>query len=136
MASGMFANGRNRFARGEVIWKASAGSTIKGVLIDSGTTAPNLATHTSMSDLRSAVVGSDTALTLIDPDGAGACDGNDLVFSAVTGASVEGVALYQEVSGSDANRFLICWIEFTAVTPNGGDITIQWQGTSPFIFKL
>jgi hypothetical protein len=135
MASGLFDNGRNRFARGDVLWKASAGSTIKAALIDSAVTAPNLSTHTTMSDLRTAVVGSDTAMTLIDP-AAGACDADDVVFSSVTGAHVEGVVFYQEVSASDASRFLLGWVEFTAVTPNGGNITIQWQGTTPFVFKL
>ena len=135
MASGLFDSGRNRFARGDTLWKASAGSTVKAALIDTAVTAPNLATHTTMSDLRSAVVGSDTALTLIDPT-AGVVDANDVTFSAVTGAHVEGVVLYHEVSGSDANRFLLAWEEFTAVTPNGGDIQIQWDSGANKIFKL
>lgn len=67
MASGLFDSGRNRFARGDTLWKSSAGSTIKCALIDTGVTMPNLATHTTMSDLRSAVVGSDGAMTLLDP---------------------------------------------------------------------
>ena len=135
MASGLFDNGRNRFARGEVLWKASAGSTIKAVLIDTAVTAPNLATHTTMSDLRSAVVGTDTAVTLADP-AAGVCDANDVTFSTVTGAHVEGVVIYQEVSASDANRLLLGWLEFTAVTPNGGDIVIQWDSGANRVFKL
>ena len=137
MASGMFDNGRNRFARGEIVWKASAGSTVKGNLIDTGVTAPNLATHTTMSDLRSAVVGSDTAISGMADPAAGVCNADDLVFSAVTGAHVEGVVLWQEQSAADASRFLFLWVEFTAVTPNGGNITIQWDNTSTvYIFKL
>lgn len=135
MASGLFDSGRNRFARGDTLWKASAGSTIKAALIDTGTTVPNLATHTTMSDLRSAVVGTDTGLTLLDPT-AGVVDANDVTFTSVSGSSVEGVVLYHEVSGTDANRFLIAWEEFTAVTPNGGDITIQWDSGANKIFKL
>lgn len=135
MASGLFDSGRNRFARGDTLWKASAGSTIKAALIDTAVVAPNLATQTSMSDLRSAVVGTDGAMTLIDP-AAGVVDANDVVFSAVSGAHVEGVVIFHEVSGSDAQRFLIAWEEFTAVTPNGGDITMQWDSGANKIFKL
>lgn len=135
MASGLFDNGRNRFARGDTLWKASAGSTIKAALIDSGVTTPNLGTHTTMSDLRSAVVGPDGAMTLLDPV-AGVVDADDVVFSAVTGLHVEGLVFFHEVSASDAERFLIGWIEFTAVTPNGGDITIQWDSGTNKIFKL
>lgn len=135
MASGLFDSGRNRFARGDTLWKAAAGSTIKAALIDTGVTAPNLATHTTMSDLRSAVVGSDGAMTPIDPV-AGVIDANDVVFSAVSGLHVEGVVIFHEVSASDANRFLLAWEEFTAVTPNGGDITIQWDSGVNKIFKL
>jgi hypothetical protein len=135
MASGLFDNGRNRFARGDTLWKAAAGSTLKAALIDVGTVAPNLATHTTMADLRSAVVGSDGAMTPADPT-AGVCDAADVTFSAVTGNSVEGVVIYHEVSGSDANRFLLAWEEFTAVTPNGGDIVIQWDNGANKIFKL
>jgi hypothetical protein len=135
MASGLFDSGRNRFARGDTLWKASAGSTIKCALIDSGVTVPNLATHTTMSDLRTAVVGTDGAMTLLDPT-AGVVDANDVTFSAVTGNSVEGIVIYHEVSASDANRFLLAWEEFTAVTPNGGDITIQWDSGANKIFKL
>jgi len=135
MASGLFDSGRNRFARGDTLWKASAGSTIKASLINTAVTAPNLGTHTTMSDLRSAVVGSDGAMTLIDP-AAGVVDANDVVFTAVSGAAVLGVAIFHEVSASDANRFLLAWEEFTSVTPNGGDITIQWDNAANKIFKL
>jgi len=137
MASGMFDNGRNRFARGETIWKASGGSSMYGNLIDTGVTVPSLSSHTAMTSLRSAVVGSDTALTGMADPAAGVCDASDLVFSSVTGNSVEGVVLWHEVSAADASRFLILWVEFTAVTPNGGNITIQWDNTSTvYIFKL
>ena len=135
MASGLFDSGRNDFAKGATSWKAAAGSTIKCALIDTGVTAPNLATHTVMTSLRGAVVGSDMAMTLIDP-AAGVVDANDVVFSAVSGAHVEGVVIWREDAGADASRFLIAWEEFTAVTPNGGDITIQWDSGANKIFKL
>jgi len=136
MASGLFDNGRNRFARGDTKWLASGGSTFYGALIDTGVTVPNLTSHSVMTSLRTAVVGTDTALTTADPDGAGACDATDLVFTSVTGASVEGVCLFHEVSAADASRYLVAWLEFTAVTPNGGNITIQWAAATPFVFKL
>jgi hypothetical protein len=133
----MYDYGRQAFAQGLVTWKASAGSTIKSMLHDATDVDPNsvYSTANAMDDLTAARVGSDFTHTLVDAYSTGACDADDAVFTAVTGDQVEGVTLYKFIT-NDAGSTPLVYITFTAVTPNGGNITITWQGTSPYIFRL
>ncbi|MGP3684139.1 hypothetical protein ACTVZO_05395 [Streptomyces sp. IBSNAI002] len=61
----------------------------------------------------------------------GVFDAADTTFSAVTGDSVEAIVLYKH-TGSDATADLIAYIDGVSVTPNGGDITIQWNASGIF----
>jgi hypothetical protein len=136
MASGLFDKGRESFLKGDLHWYTSTAEDWRCALIDTAVTAPNLATHDFYDDLSGAVVGtpvSFTSSTLTSTSGA--ADGEDIVFTSVTGAHVEGVIIYKW-TGTAGTSNLAVWVEFTAVTPNGGNITIQWQATTPFIFKL
>jgi hypothetical protein len=136
MASGLFDSGRAAFLQGDLQWKVSTSHDFRTALVDSGVTVPNLATHDMHDDLSSAIVGTPVSFTASSlTSAAGAADGEDIVFTAVTGNSCEGVIIYRW-TGTSGTSPLVCWVEFTAVTPNGGNITIQWQGTTPFIFKL
>jgi hypothetical protein len=66
----------------------------------------------------------------------GCFDAADAVFSAVgAGAAIDALVIYKD-TGSAATSPLIAYIDGFSVTPNGGDITIQWAGSNPFIFKL
>lgn len=66
----------------------------------------------------------------------GTFDAADAVWTAVSaGAAIDALAIYRFVT-NDADSPLIAYIDGFSVTPNGGDITLVWQGTSPFIFKI
>lgn len=66
----------------------------------------------------------------------GTFDAADAVFVAVpAGAAIDALVIYKD-TGIAATSPLIAYIDGFSVTPNGGDITIQWQGTTPFIFKI
>lgn len=58
----------------------------------------------------------------------GVFDAADVTFNAVTGDSVEAIVLYKH-TGSDATSDLIAYIDGVSVTPNGGNITIQWNAS-------
>jgi len=136
MASGLFDSGREHFLKGDLQWKTSTSQDFRVALIDTAVVAPNLATHDFHDDLASAIVGTPVSFTASSlTSTGGVADGEDIVFTSVSGAHVEGVIIYQW-TGTSGTSPLVAWIEFTAVTPNGGNITIQWQGTTPFIFKL
>lgn len=52
-------------------------------------------------------------------------DANDVVFSAVpAGPAIEGVVIYKD-TGTPTTSKMICYLDIS-VTPNGGDITIQF----------
>lgn len=120
--------------------------TIKDHLVDAGNYTVNLSTHQYMNTntlAAAAKVGS--AATLASKTvAAGVADAADVTHSAVTGASVEAIVLWKDgggggTSASGTTDPLICYIDTATglpVTPNGGDITIQWDNGSNKIFKL
>lgn len=66
----------------------------------------------------------------------GTFDAADAVFTAVpSGAAIDALIIFKFVT-NDADSPVLAYIDGFSVTPNGGDITIQWQGTTPFIFKI
>lgn len=91
-------------------------------------------THDFADDLPAAIV-TDVTLgskSVVD----GTFDAADAVFTSVpAGAAIDALVIYKD-TGSAATSPVIAYIDGFSVTPNGGDITIQWQATSPFIFKI
>jgi len=110
----------------------SAG-TVKVALIDTGTYTYNSANQ-FWSSASSASVGTPQTLgskTFTN----GTFDAADVTFTAVTGSSVEALILYID-TGSAATSPLVAYIDTSVtglpVTPNGGDITITWNGSGIF----
>lgn len=91
-------------------------------------------THDFLNDLPAAIV---TDVTLGSKSiSNGTFDAADAVFTAVpSGAAIDALVIYKD-TGTGTTSNLIAYIDGFSVTPNGGDITIQWQATSPFIFKI
>ncbi len=148
MANALYDKGRNKFARGELVWKAAGGSSIKIFLVDSALYTIDLVLHEFLSDVpagaRKGNSGGSTRadapqLTLIDP-AAGVCDANDSAFTAVpAGAALEYLLIFRDDGVADASSPLV-GIEDTAtglpVTPNGADINVLWDNGPNKIFKL
>lgn len=115
-----------------------AGTTIKAALIDEGTYTYSAA-HDFLNDVTGIIgtaqtIGSKTVGSL----GAGIFDGADVTYTAVTGASVESVLLYKDTGVSSTSPLIALVDQVTSglpVTPNGGDITIQWDNANG-ILKL
>lgn len=72
-----------------------------------------------------------TGRTVVD----GVFDANDVTFSAVSGATVTSLVVYQN-TGTPASSNLIAFIDVVAsglpLTPNGGNITVQWSPSGIF----
>lgn len=104
-------------------------------LVDTGTYTFSQS-HQFYSSL-SGVVGTDQEI-LTKTQTAGAFDGTDLTYTAVTGASVEALVLYRKNAGANTTWPLIAYIDTSVTglpcTPNGGNITITWNASG--IFKL
>lgn len=132
MANVLYDKGREKFLRGEISWNAD---DIKAVLVSEYVFG---AAHEFLSSI---VVGNRVA-TSANLDSkttiAGVADAADVTYSAVTGDPVSAVVLYKDTA-DPATSPLIAYIDDATgipVTPNGGDITIEWDDGPNRIFKL
>lgn len=134
MANALYDLGREGFLAGDIDWDAD---TIKAVLVDTGTYTVNLATHQFHSDLSGIVATLGSGFTS-KTVAAGVADAANITFSSVSGSSVEAVVIYQDTGTSSTSR-LIAYIDTATglpVTPNGGDINVNWDDGANKIFKL
>lgn len=135
MSTALYDTGREGILDSTINWTTG---TIKAILIDTGTYSVNLATDKFKSDIASgARISESPALTSKTATG-GVANAAGVTFSAVVGASVEAVVLYQD-TGTPSTSRLIAYIDSGTglpVTPNGGDISIAWSTSANKIFKL
>lgn len=126
------------------LWKAtlgdltSAGVTVKCRLMRTSAYTISQA-HQFASSFPAALV-TDVTLGSKTANGAGAdpgcMDAADATFVAVpSGAAIDCLGVFKD-TGTPSTSPLMFYIDGFTVTPNGGDITIQWQGSVPWIAKL
>jgi hypothetical protein len=136
MANGIYDAARAAFLNADIDWAAD---DIRAILVDTGAYTVNLATHDFLDDIPGGARVATSAALSGKSSTAGVADANDVTFSAVTGATVEAVVLYKH-TGVEATSNLIAYMDTgmtgLPVTPNGGDITVQWANTTNRIFKL
>jgi len=138
MANALFAKGRQGFLEGLIDWDTD---DIRAILIDVADYTVDLAAHDNLDDIpsaaRVAVSGSLTGKTVTD----GVADAADVTLSSVTGDPSEAIVLYKH-TGTESTSRLIAYIDTNAsslpisITPNGGNIVIQWSDGTNRIFKL
>ena len=95
--------------------------------------------HQFASSLPAAIV-TDATLGTKTANGQGAApgclDAADCTYLLVpAGAAIDCLAVFID-TGTPGTSKLLFYIDGFTVTPNGGDITVQWQNTAPFIAKL
>lgn len=109
-----------------------SGLTVKVALIDTGTYTYSAA-HQFFSSV-TGVVGTPQTITTKTVTN-GVFDGDNVTFTGVTGASVEALLIYIDTGTASTSR-LVAYIDTGVtglpVTPNGGDITITWNGSGIF----
>jgi hypothetical protein len=126
MASGMYAAGKVALWKGLDLTSAS----LKVALIDTGTYSVDLAAHDNYNDL-SGVVGTPVALgtpTVTPSTTFAVLDADDTLFTGVSGASIETAVIYLD-TGNPATSTLLFYIDGLSVTPDGGNILCQWNGS-------
>jgi hypothetical protein len=108
----------------------TAGTGLFCALVDTGTYTYS-ASHQFYSSL-SGIVGTDQQITNPTKTN-GVVDGDDLTFSAVSGASVEALVLYRKNAGANTTWRLVAYIDTGVtglpVTPNSGAITVTWNAS-------
>lgn len=102
--------------------------TIKCALIDTGTYTYSSA-HDFYNDV-SGVVGTPGTLDNKTTTG-GVFDADDELFTSVSGNSIEAVIIYKD-TGNPATSPLIAYIDGLSLTPNGGNITAQFNASGIF----
>jgi hypothetical protein len=133
MSNALYDKGREGFLDASIDWDSTA---VRCVLVDTGTYTVNLSTHDFHDDLTGIVAtsGDFTSKTVT----AGVADAADVTFTAVSGATVEAIVIYQW-TGSSATSRLIAYIDTATglpFTPSGGNVTIVWDNGANKIFKL
>lgn len=143
MANAMYGPGREGFLKGEIDWDTA---TMKVALVAGYT---KVGSHKFMSDVTGAG-GVIVASATLSPKTAtnGVADAGDVTFTEVpAGDPITTLVVFQSsaVSGGadvaeEAQRLIAAYDTSTGVplpiTPNGGDITIQWDNSGVGLFTL
>jgi hypothetical protein len=135
MANALYDLGREAFLNADIDWTAD---NIRVILIDSADYTVNLTTHDFLDDVPVAARVATSGNLASKTSTAGVGDAADVTLSAVTGDPSEALVIYQH-TGTESTSRLIGYIDSATnlpVTPNGGDITIQWDNGANKIFKL
>lgn len=98
------------------------------------------ASHSTVADVAASTLSTSPALTSKTTT-AGVANAASVTFTAVPGGTDgKAIVLYQHVAGDNTDK-IICYIDQTSdsslpVTPNGGDIIVNWDTGANKIFKL
>ncbi len=135
MANALYDHGREGFLDGSIDFDTD---DIRCILIDAADYTVDLAAHDNLDDIPAAArVAVSGALASKTVD-AGVADAADVTFSSVTGDQCEAIVIYKH-TGVESTSRLIAYIDSATglpVTPNGGDITVQWDSGASKMFKL
>ena len=87
------------------------------------------------TDLGANIVGTPTRITGNTFED-GVLDGGDVTFTSVTGSQVTQIVLYRANSGAESTWRLVAKLDTDItnlpLTPNGGDITVNWNASGIF----
>jgi hypothetical protein len=114
------------------------GDTIKVALVNTSTDYTYSSSHQYLSSVTTYSGTTDQTLTSVTVTN-GVFDAADVTFTsvAISGSkTVQALVIYKS-TGTASTSPLIAYIDgFTAVTPNGGNITVTWDNGSSKIFAL
>ena len=135
MANALYGKGREGFLGGDIDYDAD---TIKVVLVDSADYSLAITTDTNLDDVTAAVQIAISDGLASKTKTLGVADAADITISTVSGDAFEYIILFADSGDSTTSPLIACIDSATGLpcTPNGGDITIQWDSGANKIFKL
>lgn len=135
MANALFAFYREQSLRADV----DLDDSIVLVFVDHADDTPVPATDDFLDDItapaRVATSGAFASKTFTG----GVFDAADTVLTSVTGDPFESIVIYNNTPGTEATKDLIAFIDTATglpTTPNGADITVQWDSGANRIFAI
>jgi hypothetical protein len=134
VANNLFALGRQKFLEGKIDWIRD---TIKIALIDTDKITVDINANEMFSVFSSTVIGESQELKN-KSSFYGVARADAVTFPTVTGNKVGALLIYKS-SGVENTSPLIAYIDTAQglpITPNGGDITINWDAGPYGIFML
>jgi hypothetical protein len=142
MANALYDKAREAFLNGDLDW---LNDTIKAILVDVKQADEtviydlDLAADQYLSDVPVAARIATATLASKTATG-GVADAADITFNAVSneGEACEALILYKD-TGSESTSPLIAYIDeglSLPITPNGGDIVLEWSNAHSKIFAL
>lgn len=135
MANALFDKGREGYLAGDMDWD---GDNIKLVFVDHTDDTPVPATDEDLADILAAARVATSSNFASKTVAAGVADAADVTVSTVSGDEFESIVIYHD-SGVEGTSRLSAFIDTATglpTTPNGGDITVQWDDGANKIFKL
>lgn len=135
MANALYDFGRENFLGGDIDWDAN---NIKLVCVDEADDTIDLAADDALNDRAVASRVATSGNFANKTKTAGVADADDITLTTVSGDQFESIDIYKD-TGTEATSLLICNIDTATglpLTPNGGNITIQWDSGANKIFKL
>lgn len=137
MANALFAKAKESFISANPVIDLDT-DDIKVVGVDHGTDTPVPATDQFLADITAGARIFTSGNLASKTVAGGVFDAADITITAVSGASVEDVTIYKD-SGVAATSPLIAFLDTGTglpFTPNGGDVTIQWDSGASKIFAI
>jgi hypothetical protein len=131
----LYDRGRQGFLAGEIDWDAQ---DIRLIIVDEADDTIDLALDEDLADRAAASRVATSGAFASKTTTAGVADAADVTLTSVTGDVGESIDIYQH-TGTEATSLEIANIDTATglpVTPNGGNITVQWDSGANRIFKL
>jgi hypothetical protein len=135
MANAMYGLGRKSFCDGDF---ALLTDNIKLLLINTSSYTVSINADQFKSDIAGGAITATSGNLASKSTTLGTFDAADVTFSAVSGSLSSALVLYKDTGTSSTSR-LILYLDVATnlpVTPNGGDITVQWDNGTNKIFTL
>ena len=135
MANAVYGKGREGFLGGDIDWDAH---NIKLTFVDAADYTLQIDVHDFYDDITPAGRVAASGNFANKTKALGVADADDVTVTSVTGDQFEYIIIWRDSGVESTSNLIVCIDTATGLpcTPNGGDITVQWDSGANKIFKL
>lgn len=135
MTAALYDHGRQAFLNADIDWSSD---DIRVLLVHEPEYTVDLVNHQYLSSIPAPARVATSPLLAGKTSTAGVAGASNTVFTALTGAVVHAVVLFQDTGDPATSRLIAYNNEYPSLpfTPNGGDLTIEWDSGADRIFRL